>query len=70
MERAKQLREERKKGLGLDESEHTFAPQINSRPSYLNKTANDSLDVLASNSQNQNYSSKKINHYLNLIKFF
>ena len=50
MERAKQLKEDRKKGTGMDESEHTFAPQINSRPSYLNKPTNDSLDLLASNS--------------------
>ena len=52
MERAKQLKEDRKKGGGVDESEHTFAPQINSRPSYLNKPTNDSLDLLASNSPN------------------
>lgn len=50
MERAKQLKEDRKKGTGMDESEHTFAPQINNRPSYLNKPTNDSLDLLASNS--------------------
>lgn len=51
MERAKQLKDERKKGTGMDEMEHTFSPQINTRPSYLNKTTNDSLDMLASTSQ-------------------
>jgi hypothetical protein len=50
VERAKQLKDERKKGAGMDETEHTFTPQINTRPSYLNKT-NDSLDMLASSSQ-------------------
>jgi hypothetical protein len=51
VERAKQLRDERKKGTGTDDTEHTFTPQINQRPAYLNKAANDSLDVLASTSQ-------------------
>jgi hypothetical protein len=35
----------------MDDTEHTFTPQINQRPAYLNKGANDSLDVLASTSQ-------------------
>lgn len=60
VERAKQLREERKRGTGMDDSEHTFTPQINQRPSYLNKTANDSLDLLASNSQKYQASSNDI----------
>ena len=60
VERAKQLREERKRGTGMDDSEHTFTPQINQRPSYLNKTTNDSLDMLASNSQKYPPSSNDI----------
>lgn len=51
VERAKQIKDERKKGTGTDETENTFSPQINTRPSYLNKTTNDSLDMLASTSQ-------------------
>jgi hypothetical protein len=51
VERAKQLRDERKKGTAMDDTEHTFTPQINQRPANLNKAANDSLDVLASTSQ-------------------
>ena len=51
VERAKHIKDERKKGTGTDETENTFSPQINTRPSYLNKTTNDSLDMLASTSQ-------------------
>lgn len=36
-ERAKQLREERKRGVADDGD--TFTPQINRRPSYLNTAA-------------------------------
>ena len=46
VERAKQLREERKSGINDSES-HTFTPQLNKRPSYLSNKA-DSLDKLAS----------------------
>ena len=46
MERAKQIREERKSAaLG----EMTFKPQINKRPSYLDDKQADSLDILTSN---------------------
>mmetsp|Transcript_13732 Transcript_13732/g.14294 ORF Transcript_13732/g.14294 Transcript_13732/m.14294 type:complete len:240 (+) Transcript_13732:1281-2000(+) len=37
MDRAKQLREERKHGIGEVDENHTFKPQINKRPQYLKK---------------------------------
>lgn len=44
MEKAKQLREERKNGMSQkDAAEATFTPQVNKRPSYLNDRK-DSLD--------------------------
>ena len=46
VERAKQLREERKNGINEAES-HSFTPQLNKRPSYLSSKP-DSLDKLAS----------------------
>lgn len=49
MERAAQLREQRKNGGGSNPEEETFAPQINRRPSYLKPA--DSLDQLAGNVQ-------------------
>lgn len=54
VERAKQLREERKNGQ-VDDSA-TFTPQVNRRPSYLDNRP-DTLDVLSSNiaARNPNY---------------
>eukprot|EP01036_Dinobryon_divergens_P022146 gene22146-30382_t len=46
VERAKQLREERKNGIN-DAETHSFTPQLNKRPSYLSNKP-DSLDKLAS----------------------
>eukprot|EP01038_Epipyxis_sp_PR26KG_P007853 gene7853-10661_t len=45
IERAKQIKEEKKNGV-MNGEEYTFAPQVNKRPSYLNK-GSDSLDTLA-----------------------
>lgn len=44
----------------MDDNEHTFTPQINQRPAYLNKAANDSLDVLASTSQRYSNNSNDV----------
>lgn len=53
VERAKQLREERKNGGGNNNDNATFQPQINKRPSYLDKDRqDDTLDRIASNNNN------------------
>lgn len=42
MDRAKQMREERKNGIA-DDDDHTFKPQINKRPQYLKKEENNKI---------------------------
>jgi len=51
LERAKQLREERKNGTVSDDA--TFTPTVNKRPSYLNNRP-DTLDKITSNNNNNN----------------
>ena len=51
VERAKQLREERKNGAVNDNA--TFTPQVNKRPSYLDNRP-DTLDKIASHNTNNN----------------